>query len=153
MTPPAAGGRPWEVLFTGARDCVDKALLWRVLDEIHAEHPDMLVKHGACYPAEDEHGRRSEESADWLAHLWCLARGVPDREFPANWGRYGDAAGPIRNNAMIASGADECVAFPHPWSRGTFGCARRAERAGIPTRRFTPTPPLRRRTWSAYARR
>jgi hypothetical protein len=52
---------------------------------------------------------------------------------PADWDRYGDAAGPRRNQEMIDLGSAFVVAF-HPFiknSRGTRDCARRAIAAGI----------------------
>ena len=39
--------------------------------------------------------------------------------FPADWGRYGRAAGPLRNK-QIHEAADACVAFPDENSRGTL---------------------------------
>lgn len=38
----------FRALVTGSRDHEDKALIWGVLDWEHAEHPDMVVVHGAC---------------------------------------------------------------------------------------------------------
>jgi hypothetical protein len=51
---------------------------------------------------------------------------------PADWSQ-GRKAGPLRNRAMVALGADICLAFPKGESRGTRGCARMAREAGIPT--------------------
>lgn len=55
---------------------------------------------------------------------WCL------EAHDADWEAHGSAAGPIRNRAMVAAGADVCVAFPG--GRGTAHCARLAREAGIP---------------------
>ncbi|MBG0818721.1 DUF2493 domain-containing protein [Planomonospora sp. ID82291] len=131
----------WRVLLTGSRWWTDKQLLWRVLDAILAVHPDMVVVHGACYPSPGKRGQRPERSADWLAHLWCQERGVPEEPHPADWDTHGRAAGPIRNRHMVKLGADECVAFLHAGSRGSLGCALQAHNAGIPTRPFRPARP------------
>jgi hypothetical protein len=53
------------------------------------------------------------------------------QQFLANWSKYGSAAGPLRNQAMVTAGADLCVAFVHPTSRGTVDCRDKARRAGI----------------------
>lgn len=124
--------QPWRVLVTGGRDRTDRARIWSELDRIHAVHPALVVVHGACYP-KPEHGQRPDRSADWLIHLWCQARGVPDEPHPADWTEHGRAAGPIRNAAMVALGADECVAFPGN-GPGTRNCMRAAAMAGIPVR-------------------
>lgn len=65
------------------------------------------------------------------AQLWRRWN-LPDEQFDADWDNLGKAAGPIRNQMMVASGADVCLAFPMPSSRGTFDCMRRAACAGIP---------------------
>lgn len=124
----------YRALFTGSRHHRGKAAIWAALDAVHADHPDMLLVHGACYPPEDEHGSRPHRSADWLAHLWAIARGVPEEPHPADWARHGPAAGPIRNAEMVNLGADECLAAPLGRSPGTRGCAHLAQAAGIPVR-------------------
>lgn len=49
--------------------------------------------------------------------------------------RYGkpnfSCAGLVRNQLMVDLGADICLAFPLPGSRGTWDCMGRAEAAGI----------------------
>lgn len=129
-------GKPWRLLATGSRRHTGKGFIWRVLDGYLAEHPDLVVVHGACYPQKRSDGSRADISADWLVHLWCQARGVPDEPHPADWQAHGDAAGPIRNQHMVDLGANECAAFPQPGSRGTHDCIRRAKTAGIPVERW-----------------
>ena len=135
--PCPAAPRPWRLLATGSRNHTGKGFIWRVLDGYLAEHPDMIVVHGACYPKPRPDGSRPDRSADWLIHLWCQHRGVPDEPHPADWAQHGDAAGPIRNQRMVDAGADECAAFPLSGSRGTHDCTRRAAKAGIHVRRWT----------------
>jgi len=127
----------FRVLFTGSRHHRGKHRIWTALDKVRAEHPDMVVVHGACYPRPDPLGHRPDVSADWLAHLWCLARGVPDEPHPADWGR-GRWAGPLHNAAMVSLGADLCLAAPLGRSPGTRGCAALAAAAGIEVRWISP---------------
>lgn len=47
--------------------------------------------------------------ADRLAVMWAKSVGVPVEEYPANWGRYGKAAGPIRNLQMLKDGKPDLV--------------------------------------------
>jgi hypothetical protein len=62
------------------------------------------------------------------AEYWAQRKGLPVTRVPAQWDTYGKAAGPIRNQAMVAQ-ADGCVAFPG--GRGTADCVRRAKQAGL----------------------
>lgn len=59
---------------------------------------------------------------------------------PAIWrpnGIYNPQAGLLRNRRMVELGADCCLAFILNGSSGASHCARLAEEAGIPTRRYT----------------
>lgn len=53
--------------------------------------------------------------------------------FPADWNRYGNAAGPIRNRKMLDEKPDIVIAFHSNLqeSRGTKDCVTEASRRGI----------------------
>ena len=68
-----------------------------------------------------------------MADDWAVAHGLEPERHPADWKRYGRAAGPIRNQEMVNLGADVCLAFPREGSRGTKNCMEAARKAGIPT--------------------
>lgn len=61
--------------------------------------------------------------ADTLGERFAKAYGYPLKIFPADWDKYGKAAGPIRNEQMAkyAAEADRgmLIAFPIGESRGT----------------------------------
>lgn len=67
------------------------------------------------------------------------ATGWVIEEHPADWATCGKFAGGIRNQRMVDLGADVCLAFPLPGSRGTWDCVRRAEAAGIPVQIHRPS--------------
>ena len=70
--------------------------------------------------------------ADKLGRAWAEDQDIPVLPFPANWRKYGRAAGPIRNQQMLDEGKPDLVlAFPTPESRGTWDMVRRAKKAGI----------------------
>ena len=64
------------------------------------------------------------------------ALGIAVESYPAQWHRYGRAAGPIRNLQMLVEGKPDAVlAFNNciEKSRGTKDMVARATEAGIPT--------------------
>lgn len=76
--------------------------------------------------------------ADALVAECAAELGLTCWIYEAEWDKYGRAAGPIRNQAMIDENrdADLFMAFHDnvKKSKGTRDCARRASAAGIPTR-------------------
>lgn len=68
--------------------------------------------------------------ADKLGRIWAVFRNRGRVRFAAEWGRYGKAAGAIRNQQMLDEGRpDLVVAFPG--GRGTADMIRRARAAGL----------------------
>lgn len=72
--------------------------------------------------------------ADTLASVEAKQWGFNVEVHPADWRSHGKAAGHRRNAEMVKLGADVCLAFPLGESRGTRGCMRLAEAAGIPVK-------------------
>jgi hypothetical protein len=77
---------------------------------------------------------------DDAALCWAIDKNVGYRRFEAEWDRYGNAAGPRRNQQMVdhaISGAKAedvlCLAFPSITSKGTWDCVKKAAAAGIVT--------------------
>lgn len=129
---------PLRILVTGSRDWRDHdtirdALTWALAT--HATIGTPVLVHGG----QRSHDPANEQSygADWIAeHEWAklgenVYGGLKTEAHHANWDLHGRAAGPIRNTTMVGSGAHLCLAFPLGASRGTRGCMRLAERAGI----------------------
>jgi hypothetical protein len=71
---------------------------------------------------------------DKIVRDWCntILGDEKWQVFYADWKTYGKAAGPIRNHAMVDSGADLVIAFPDDGSRGTKDCAEYADKQHIP---------------------
>lgn len=72
--------------------------------------------------------------ADTIARDAALALGFEVRRFPADWKKYGRAAGPIRNREMLDQKPDLVIAFHSDLSksRGTADTVREAKKRGIP---------------------
>jgi len=71
--------------------------------------------------------------ADNFGERWAEYHGISVLIFPADWYRYGKAAGPIRNEAM-AEHADICILFPG--GTGTADMKRRAIAHGLIVREY-----------------
>jgi hypothetical protein len=130
-------GPSYRVLVTGSRDWDDYVLLTTSLVQVvidHAAEHDLTgpidwvtVIHGAC-----------PSGADNMADNFC--RGVTNwdvERHPADWKRHGKSAGFRRNAEMVQSRPDICLAFIKKGSKGSTHCAEQAEKAGVPTRRYT----------------
>jgi YspA, cpYpsA-related SLOG family len=137
------------LLWTASRDWTEPLRMWDVLGECRAwareQGKTLIIVQG------DAGG------GDQIAKLYGLiTEGCEQESYPADWegpcrdtckpghrrngknGRpYCPAAGNYRNEGMVALGADRCAAWIKAGSAGASNCARLAERAGIPTRRFT----------------
>lgn len=136
----------WASAPSPQRDAMVAAL--RAARERAGERPLLLI-HGAA------------NGADRLSGMLAGRTGVPTEEWPALWRRedgsirggydreealrvravyappgqpFNRQAGPERNRAMVASGADECLAFKAigAGNRGTQDCINVATAAGIP---------------------
>ena len=74
--------------------------------------------------------------ADEIARYYAFAYGYEYIDFPADWEKYGKAAGPIRNRQMLDKGdPDIVVAFHNDinQSKGTANMLKQAKERGIPT--------------------
>lgn len=80
----------------------------------------------------DPHDGVIVRGLDRMAGAEAAALGWDVEPHDALWDLHGAAAGPIRNQSMVDSGADLCVAFPLPGSSGTWDCVARADEARIP---------------------
>jgi hypothetical protein len=114
---------PFRLLVTGSRTWGDPATIEQVLAVILARHPEgVLLVHGGC-----------PRGADAIAVAYAARTpGYQIEAHPADWHRYGRAAGHRRNAEMIKLGADGCVAFIRAASPGSTDTVRLAEAAGIP---------------------
>ena len=113
------------VLVCGGRDFNDLGAVWSQLDTLHN-----LPRHlGGTGPI-TRIIQGGAGGADRLASQWASSNAVRQLEYPADWGKHGKAAGPIRNQQMIDEGKpDLVVAFPG--GRGTADMMARARAANI----------------------
>lgn len=102
----------------GGRDYANFDRLCKSLDTAQRILGDVEIIHGGA------------RGADSMAGEWALMRGIPCTVFPADWKRYRNAAGPIRNKQMLDAGFDMLVAFPG--GTGTRNMVEITMKAGRP---------------------
>jgi hypothetical protein len=109
------------ILVTGSRNWTDMDLVRRTLEG----HTDVTLIHGDC------------EGADKLCARAAQDFGFRVLAMPANWKKYGRAAGPIRNREMVeffvANKGTLMYAFHDNLadSKGTKNCVGYAQSRGI----------------------
>lgn len=109
------------LLICGDRNWTDRRPIYAVLRRCGVG--DVVIQGGA-------------PGADSIAEQAAVALGLDNECYPAQWGRYGRGAGPIRNQQMLDEGEpDEVYAFHDNVadSKGTADMVRRAKAAGVST--------------------
>jgi len=112
----------FRVIIAGGRDFSDFDLLYCTMDHLlsNTQNTVRIV----CGKA---------RGADTLGERYAKEKGYAVDYYPADWERYGKAAGFIRNEEM-ARNADALVAFWDGKSRGTKNMIDLAKRYGLKLR-------------------
>lgn len=107
-----------KVLISGSRDWLDEELILERLSKLPKD--TVIIEGGA-------------RGADRLSKVVAERLGLEVVEFPADWEKYGKAAGPIRNRRMLSESPDLVIAFHEDLSksRGTRDTVEEARRRGI----------------------
>ena len=111
------------ILVCGSRTWTNHETIESALRPFTDNQPNTTVIHGGA------------KGADTLAGNIAYRIGFLVEEFPADWKRYGKAAGMIRNQQMLVEGKPNIVlAFQIGDSRGTQNMIDIARKAGIEVR-------------------
>ena len=108
----------YKVIIAGTRDFSDYALLRSFADQTLFGAKDIEIVSGGA------------RGADALGERYAREHGYALKVFPAEWKKWGRAAGPIRNGQM-AGYADALIAFWDGQSSGTRDMIRKAEEKGL----------------------
>lgn len=95
-----------KVIIAGSRTFKDYALLCKHCDKMLGRIKNLEIVSGTA------------KGADKLGEQYANERGYAVRQFPADWDKYGRAAG-YKRNAEMARYADALIAFWDGKSRGT----------------------------------
>lgn len=117
---------------TGGRSYRDYYTVQKALAKV-ASRFDITVIHGDA------------SGVDAWAKLWCRCTGTPQVPYPADWGRYGDAAGTERNAQMVREAGIQLL-LSFPGGSGTRDMTDRCLARNIPVKlisaRITDDRPL-----------
>mgnify|MGYP001127612015 CR=1 FL=1 len=110
------------ILICGGRGFDDWPLFKKVIGEhvgrFRGKNSNILIIQGGA------------KGADFLARIYANCVGFSHKEFPADWKKYGKAAGSIRNQQMLDEGRPDLV-IAFPGGNGTADMVRRAKKAGV----------------------
>lgn len=114
----------FRILITGSRDWSDEKAIENAIIDLSNWYPfqweDVVIVHGDC-----------PTGADAIAQRFAEEVGLITERHPADWNKFGKFAGPKRNMEMVDLGADVVLAFPKGVSKGTRGCLKYAQEAGL----------------------
>lgn len=119
----------YRILVTGSREWTDKATI---------RHALFATWRAAGVPEDVVLVSGHARGADAIAEVMGDGFGFTVERHPADWEHKHQAAGPIRNTEMVKLGADVCLAFLMPDSKGTKDCMAKARKAGIDVIVITP---------------
>ena len=120
------------IIIAGTRSFDNYALLRKTMCSLFGQVPPSQIEiiSGHC-----------PTGADSLGELFARRNGIRLTLFPADWTKYGKAAGPIRNKQMAEYAAPDgyCVIFWDGNSRGSRNMVVEAKNAGLKTEIVSPT--------------
>ena len=112
------------ILFCGDRNWTNYKVICDVMADLN---PDLVIEGEA-------------KGADSLARDAAEYFGIPVLPFPADWDKYGRAAGPIRNTQMLKEGMPDVVIAFHDDiqnSKGTLNMVNQALKQGLKVMVYT----------------
>ena len=113
-----------KIIIAGTRTFDNYTLLRKTMCSLFGQVPQsqMEIISGHC-----------PTGADSLGELFAKRNGIRLTLFPADWAKYGKAAGPVRNRQMAEYAAPDgyCVIFWDGKSRGSKNMIEEARKMGL----------------------
>jgi hypothetical protein len=132
------GGRDFGDLRIGRADprwndrVAERNFVVGTLESIAHERSGFYIPHDNWLPSDIIIIAGGARGADECAIEWAVVNWCRFQEFPADWDKYGKAAGMIRNRQMLEEGKPDLV-IAFPGGRGTAGMVTLARKAGVET--------------------
>lgn len=127
------------IIIAGSRDITDYRIVSKKADSVIKE---IKTSRGDVSQLAIEIVSGGARGVDLLGERYANEHGYALKRFPADWMKYGNAAGPIRNRRMLEYATDECdgaygvlLAIWDGKSRGTRHMVDIATEKGIPVYR------------------
>jgi len=95
-----------KIIVAGSRTITDKKKIFKELDDFRKIVGDFTVVSGLA------------KGPDTIGKLWAVKNNLPVEEHPANWVKYKNSAGAVRNKEMEKV-SDGLIAFWDGQSKGT----------------------------------
>lgn len=119
------------IAFAGACDFGDEQAVWKALDQIHKDYPDMILVHTGC-----------NTGADLIADKWALAKAVTRIAVKPKFDEHGARRAPFERNRLLMKefSPEVLIATPGPGYIENLidemhRKNRRVVRIGLPKRR------------------
>ena len=119
---PISQKKEYKLVIAGSRNFHDYPMLVQAVDDHlkdKVKNREIVIVSGTA------------EGADQLGEQYAQEKGFHLERYPAAWERFGNAAGPIRNEQMVKA-ADEVIVFWDGESAGTKNIIASAQAANIP---------------------
>lgn len=113
--------KKFRVIIAGSRNCPeDSAILKARINSffIDVDRNEVEIVSGCC------------RGGDKLGENYAKEQVLPIKRFPADWNKYGKAAGPIRNKEMAQYGT-HLIALHNGKSPGTSNMIKLAKQQGL----------------------
>lgn len=107
-----------KLIIAGGRDFSDYDLLTKEVETLIVGEADVEIVSGGA------------KGADRLGEFFAIDHDLPIKRFPADWDRYGKAAG-FKRNSEMADYADHCICFWDGKSKGTGHMINLAKNKGL----------------------
>lgn len=114
-----AANEDFRLVVAGSRDFADYDLLRREVDKLLSGRTNVTIVSGTA------------RGADRLGEQYAAEHGMKIERFPAEWAKYHQGAGPVRNEKMVKS-ADAVIVFWDRESSGTKNIIECARKENVP---------------------
>ena len=111
-----------KIIIAGSRNFTNYQMLKTICNQILQDQNNIIIVSGGHY-----------KGADKLGEQYAIEKKIKIIKFPADWMKYGKAAGPKRNKQM-AIYADALIAFWDGKSIGTKNMIQQAKHNQLETR-------------------